>query len=525
MNIKKFFAPVTIIAFIVAIVVFLKNAWFTDDACILFRSLEQLFAGNGPNWNAHERVQVYTSPLWYFMLAGVRIFTENYYLSTILLSFLLWVSTLLVIRIILEDDIRFLLASLIFVGSNGFYDYTSSGLENVLAYFLISLFLLFYWRLFSQSEESQNRQKAERWYLTILMLLFGLLLLVRYDLVTILLPAMLYLVYSYWTVFSLKKWIGISVLAAIPFVSFTIFSVIYYGFPLPNTAYAKVFNGIARIELLKQGLKYPYVSLCYDTLTAIIILLAIVIGFSGLAKKQARFLALGLLTNLLYVVYVGGDFMQGRFLSYSILISVVILMLTFEFNFRNKYSILAFSIIGLYLVFYPHTPLNSSLTYRNRDSNFGIADERGFYFHGTSLNSYLKWDRETELLPMVRTAWKGNKFKQSEEKVRVYHIIGYFGLYAGTDKIVVDPMALADPFLARLPTAGRWRIGHFQRDIPEGYIDTLITGQNMIEDPQLHEYYDYLRLVTQSEDLFSPERLKMIFYLNTGKYDHLLPGN
>ena len=31
--------------------VFFKNAWVSDDAYILFRSLDQLLSGHGPRWN------------------------------------------------------------------------------------------------------------------------------------------------------------------------------------------------------------------------------------------------------------------------------------------------------------------------------------------------------------------------------------------------------------------------------------------------------------------------------------------
>ena len=54
-----------VVAYTVAIGIFVKNAWVAEDAYIVFRSVEQLFAGNGPVWNPHERVQAFTSPLWF----------------------------------------------------------------------------------------------------------------------------------------------------------------------------------------------------------------------------------------------------------------------------------------------------------------------------------------------------------------------------------------------------------------------------------------------------------------------------
>lgn len=60
---KHFFAGLLcVVSVLVYILVFLKNAWVGDDAYILFCSLEQLLDGNGPRWNPHERVQVFTSP-------------------------------------------------------------------------------------------------------------------------------------------------------------------------------------------------------------------------------------------------------------------------------------------------------------------------------------------------------------------------------------------------------------------------------------------------------------------------------
>jgi len=66
-----------------------------------------------------------------------------------------------------------------------------------------------------------------------------------------------------------------------------------------------------------------------------------------------------------------------------------------------------------------------------------------------------------------------------------------------------------------------WRIGHFRHAIPEGYLETLKTGEIMIEDPNIAEYYEKLRLVTRG-DLFDPQRLVEIWKLNTGQYNHLI---
>jgi len=153
----KNITPISLITFVITIVIFLKNAWVSDDAYILFRSLEQLIAGNGPVWNPHNRVQVFTSPLWYFVLALVRTLSSDVYLNVIVVSFILLISTVFVIKAIFKNDSILLLSVLLLSTSNAFFDYTSSGLENVLAYFIIALYILNYLRLFKiQDIKSQQ---------------------------------------------------------------------------------------------------------------------------------------------------------------------------------------------------------------------------------------------------------------------------------------------------------------------------------------------------------------------------------
>lgn len=38
-----------------------------------------------------------------------------------------------------------------------------------------------------------------------------------------------------------------------PFIAWEVFSVVYYGFPFPNTAYAKLGTGIDKADVLYEG--------------------------------------------------------------------------------------------------------------------------------------------------------------------------------------------------------------------------------------------------------------------------------
>lgn len=46
-----------------------SRRWMSDDGFINLRVVEQLLAGNGPVFNAGERVEIATSPLWVALLA------------------------------------------------------------------------------------------------------------------------------------------------------------------------------------------------------------------------------------------------------------------------------------------------------------------------------------------------------------------------------------------------------------------------------------------------------------------------
>jgi len=510
-----------LISFAVAILIFLKNAWVSEDAYILFRSLEQFIAGNGPVWNPHERVQVYTSPLWYFVLLIIRLFSKDVYLNAIIISSILWISTVIVIKKILKNNSLLFLSILLLSASTAFFDYTSSGLENILAYLLIALYFLNYFGFSGFSIADKQVKPELRMKITLLM--FGLILCIRHDLALLLLPPTIYVVLKNFTIFSKKQWFLWIIVSLSPLILFTLFSLIYYGFPFPNTAYAKVNIGIDKIEILKQGLKYIYSSLEFDIITLGVISGALAIIFFVSNNSYLKYFGLGIILNLLYVVSIGGDFMQGRFWSYSYLVSVIILLLWFSKVQTRKSLITTTTLVFIFLLFYPHTPFNSPLSYENRKIKMGIADERGFYFEYLSLNNYILRNKDNNTVPDPPRAAEGNKFKESAEKIIVKKSVGVFGYYSGTEKIIIDPFAITDPLLARLHVPERWRIGHFRRDIPAGYINSVSNGTEVIENPMLNEFYSKVKIITQDTDLFAPQRIKTIILFNLGAYNHLLP--
>jgi arabinofuranosyltransferase len=502
------------------VLVYFRIAWVTEDAYIAFRSLEQLFAGNGPRWNPHERVQAFTSPLWFWYLAVFRVFSGNVFVNAIVASAVLFLPTLWLIRKMLGDPLKWLAALLVLVCSIGFLDYATSGLENPLGYFLIVVFLMGYYRVFREDDEASRKRS-----LGLLLVTAGAMLVCRHDLATLVAPPVGFAVWRYRHCFSGKQWLGVASVAAAPLLVWSAFSLVYYGSLLPNTAYAKLNTGVPRPDLIRQGLRYIEVCLRQDSISVLVVFAGVVAALRGPAHQ--RWIGGGILVNVAYVVMVGGDFMLGRFLSFAFLVSLVALLVAMPSS-RIRVTRIALLAVAVgcvgYMFLYPHTPANSPLGYRAKGPHLhGVADERGAYARG-ALWHYLKQGRPP-VFPDHHWATEGFALSRGDERYVERIAIGYFGYWAGTDVTIVDPQALSDPLLARLPIDARvpWRIGHFTRLMPDGYRESVLNNSEEIRDSDLNEYYKKLKIITQAP-LFSTVRLKTVLAMNTGAYDHYLDG-
>jgi len=528
-----------LLAFLLALaaIVLLRNAWITDDAYITFRTVANFTQGHGLTWNVSERVQSYTHPLWMFLISAGHFYSGEFYYTTLLISVAVSLATLAVFAFGLA---RSLPAAVLGLGvltlSKSFVDYTTSGLENPLTHLLLALFCLAFLRCETDlrpagPDERPHRQKlADRILgpnergrdLLILSLIAGLAVLNRMDTLLFFVPA---LAYAFW---SGRSWKSVRSLALgfTPFVVWELFSLVYYGFPFPNTAYAKLDNALPRVELLQQGLFYLLDSINVDPLT----LLFIGAGLAApLLLRQARsgFLAAGVVLYLAYVVWIGGDFMSGRFLS-APLLGAVILVSRLPLMFRWEVAGPALATATLVSLIAPHPPILSGSDY-GRDYKAqkatvdvnGISDERAFYYQVTGL---LRAER-LRPVPSPRQVWvdEALRLRENGPAVVVKNSLGFFGFHAGPQVHVIDELGLGEPLLARLPPVWRhkWRIGHFFRAIPDGYVETVATGRNRLNDPRLADYYDHLSTITRGP-IFRRQRFVEIMKMNLGLYDRLI---
>jgi arabinofuranosyltransferase len=280
------------------------------------------------------------------------------------------------------------------------------------------------------------------------------------DNILLLLPP---LITGLWRQFS-KKNLGALIGGSAPFFLWIIFTIIYYGFPFPNSAYAKLHTGIGNSERIHQGFLYLLNSIDPDPLTLLVILAAFSLA-SWRRDRQALSISSGILLYLAYIVYIGGDFMSGRFLTAPFFASVILIS---QARFSPpRLELFVFLLLLIVALSSPPTTLQSDSHYsRTEIDDRGIADERGFYCQASDL---LKENRRS---PLPRHDWVSDgKRARAERGVYVRGNIGYFGFFAGPRAHVVDPLGLSDALISRLPARKnlRWRVGHYNREIPEGY--------------------------------------------------------
>ena len=478
-----------------------RTAWMSDDAAITLRTVLNVTHGFGLTFNVAERVQTYTHPLWMGLLTLGYLVIGNVYVTMFAagmicagLAFWLAISRAV-------SSFQAITAAVVLLFSLAFVDFSTSGLENPLAYLLLTAFVAVF------INRSLDRQ---RW-LTLLCGIASLLYLTRPDAVLIVVPM---LVLAGWSVRKPVTILRSIAVGSLPAMAWTLFSLVYYGFPFPNTAYAKLATGIDSGELRSQGLLYLLDSLDRDPITLTTI--AIVIVVAALQRAlPARVLASGIVLYLWYIVSIGGDFMAGRFLSIPLFASVLVMTRLLSGS-RALWAPVAGVLLAVGCAS-THVPLWSNSRYsETAPKPSGVVDERAVYF------------RDHSLALAKRGTFRDPDWPSTKQIGGTIHVVDTCGLM-GTSGVdfgpyihLLDECALADPLLARLPAVFNpdWRTGHYRRMIPEGYRESLETSTNQLRDPGLHRYYDQLRLITRSDRLFTFERLRAIVAMNMGKYDH-----
>lgn len=487
------------------LLVVLRNAWMSDDAYITLRTVDHFVEGRGLTWNPGERVQAYTHPLWMLCLSGVYFITGEEYFSSIGLSLLVTLGAL-VCMIRYHGERPKLCAALIvaLVSTRAFVDFSTSGLENPLTHLLLIVFAGEYFA----HEPGQARDRLGR-----LALLACLLVLTRMDTVLLVGPALLDAIFrSLRAGVPVRRLVARLALASVPFFVWELFSLVYYGALVPNTALAKLSVGVARSDLVAQGLLYLLDTVERDPLTALLIFVPLAMVIAERRFRSLGPLALGSTLYLAYTVWIGGDFMNGRFLTPPLVLGCLLLTKLVPRHSRAAPSLaLVAAVIGL-IAERPTLLPYEEISKKEALGSHSITDEQAFWFP------------ETGLLTASRTRdlpW-GDEREDGETAVvtdaREVGAAGIRGFFSPPGVYLMDHNALVDSFLARLPAhPKKWRPGHFRRAIPEGYEKTLLTGTIHLRERKHVELYEDVRAVVRGP-LFSSERWGAIWRLHTRNY-------
>jgi arabinofuranosyltransferase len=526
-----FWAAVTAVFFVA-----LSVSYVDEDAFISFRVVDNFVHGYGLRWNVDQRVQVFTNPLWVLALIPIHAVVRNVVVASYILSAA--ASTLAVSLVAWPLRHRPLLLVFGFLLplflSQSFTDYTSSGLENPFLFLFIALFAT-----------TLARDDAEvPWFE--LSLFASLSAFTRADSFLLFLPALGFL----WLSNLKKARYGQIALGAAPLLALLVFALFYYGTIFPNPKYAKLNAAVGQAQYFKLGILYLIDIARNDTVTfaGLVIGAAAAVYFSLdlLEKKnepqktvlEARWVSLlwGAPLYSLYVVYIGGDFMAGRHWAapFFLVTSTLVLALR-DAELKSAPGTLALAccaLLGLRFGVQSMTMQHDTVQTREQKRfaivrNGEIRYQRyncGFYealFGSRGPASEHTWSQSG--LNERRRAEELAKTHPDVRYVVVEAAAGKKPFFAGPNVFFVDPLAITDPLLARLPDRdGKFVMsGHLERLVPRGYVEARATGSLAQMDPNLAAYYAELRDIIEGP-LFDGARLRKIVAFNLGRYDSLL---
>lgn len=330
-----------------------ERRWIADDGLIVLRTVRNLLAGNGPVFNAGERVEANTSTVWSYLVTFGAWIGGPVRLEYVALTLALVLSVLGIVFAMLgtgrlyAPGLRGRRALLlpagvvVYIAIPPARDFATSGLENglVLAYLGLLWWMMVCWsqalRLPAApagSGEQQAKSATSRVFDGSLAFVAGLSVLVRPELALI---GGLALVMALVAARGWQRRLLIVVAGGLLPVAYQIFRMGYYGLLVPGTAIAKDATG----SKWQQGFLYltnfnkPYMLWAPVMLLAAIGLVLyasrtmpwwarhqIPAGYGRLARTiqsppaVVLFMLLSGLVQAVYWVRQGGDFMHGRVL-------------------------------------------------------------------------------------------------------------------------------------------------------------------------------------------------------------------
>lgn len=490
------------------------SAWWSDEAFLTLRSAGQFAEGNGPVWNSGERVQAFSSPLWMALAAVTHALTHEVLLAVQALSIGLSLGAVVLLGAVLARHAAAgALAMLACLFSHAFLDFSTSGLENPVVHLALALFALVW---FSRKPGGRT--------LALLGLTAGLGMLSRLDVAWLLAPCMAC------ALIQARSWKGPIWLALglLPLAAWLLFATLYYGAPMPTAYYIRGSVAAEPAIFWAQGFAWMISTLAKDPLTIAVVLAGLVLPLATRDWKALP-LSLGIFVYCTVQVGTGGDYLLGRMLT-APFFAACILLARLNPDPRALAPAAAAIIMLGSAAQQPTLPPwqgNSSSPLPGASTGFedrrGIMDERSL----DRSDGHGRAGRTARWLLPGRAHNEIQHAGLSEGALGASMLVplrdaGRAGFNAGLDTLVIDPFGRTDPFLARLPIiAGRQGpLVPARKAFPAGYLESLRSGENQLENVELRAFHGQWRLVMQGA-LFSPMRLRALWELNTGASRHL----
>ncbi|WP_231395985.1 flagellar motor control protein ZomB [Mycobacterium sp. URHD0025] len=319
-----------------------QRRWIADDGLIVLRTVRNLLAGNGPVFNAGERIEANTSTVWTYLVTLGAWLGGPVRMEYVALALALTLSVLGVVLAMLGtgrlyapslQGRRALLlpaGALVYIAVPPARDFATSGLENGL---VLAYLGLLWWMMVSWSQALRASPAATgRFFEGALAAVAGLSVLIRPELALIGVGALVMMLIAArgW-----RRRVLIMVAGGLLPVAYQIFRMGYYGLLVPGTAVAKDASGAK----WSQGFTYltnfnkPYLIWVPVMLLAAlgVVLLTtrtrpwwvrhqVPRGYGWLARTVQSpaavvlFMFVSGLLQGIYWIRQGGDFMHGRVL-------------------------------------------------------------------------------------------------------------------------------------------------------------------------------------------------------------------
>ena len=328
-----------ILPFLITVLVCIAwmNRFVQDDAFISFRYAENFANGYGLVWNPGERIEGYTNFLWtitigFLMSLGVEPVISSFILGIVLFSISL-IFCYKIARAVFENQIISLL-SVVLLGTNySFSSYATGGLETQLqtCLFLIAI---------DRAICCVKKRSLQLSNVLILSMASALAMLTRLDSAVLLSTIFVVVSLSILQKVSLVRTKIVYFLAlCIPFATLVggwlIWKQFYYGDILPNTFYTKVSVGTS----LYVGIEYVSKMLISYWLVPFPFLLIFSSQqlFKTIENNSIRvLLVFPVVLWLAYIIKVGGDFMEFRFLVPILPLCFILIAWTIADAVKNK---------------------------------------------------------------------------------------------------------------------------------------------------------------------------------------------